>query len=121
MTKDKVYKCAHCGKRISNFLRNMEDYSYKITENNKTKYYCSYSHMRNAQKSKQLKEQELEKQETLQRYNNKLSLEECLLLDEACAYLNIDEIDIREHNDFDKFCKRHHNLINLIKEDHKQC
>ena len=44
-----ITKCAICGKQISPFQYNLRDYAYRDCN----KYYCSYSHLREALKEKE--------------------------------------------------------------------
>ena len=126
------YICAECGKPINMFLKDVDNYAWKIVhskthnkkQTTKTEYYCSYTCYKKVLDRKEQYETRKEKAALINQYGGELTLKEC----EFCEDLKIaieekrgvyPRICIKSRENFKQFLKNYYDIAQkLIKEEY---
>ena len=108
------YHCKECGKHINSYLKNMDEYVWKIKKATggkvRTSYYCSYTCMRKAEKRDEMTKDKKASAKLLNKYNGVLSLKECKFLEELPMIIEQDKVklSIKTREDFYNIIRKYY-------------
>lgn len=108
------YRCKECGKHINSYLKNMDEYVWKIKKGSggkvKTNYYCSYTCMRKAEKRDEMTKDKQASAKLLNKYNGVLSIKECKFLEELPMIIEQDKVklSIKTREDFYNIIRKYY-------------
>lgn len=112
------FHCKECGKRINSFLKDMDEYAWKLKKIvkgiPKNFYYCSYTCMRKAEKRENIvKDDKKAAAKLLNKYNGVLSLKECKFMEELQIILaqNKLKLTVKTREDFYDIIKKYYKQI----------
>ena len=110
------FRCSECGKHVELWRGSKEEYTWKIKTGKVTKYYCSYTCMRKAEKRLQAIKDKKEAAALLNKYNGALSLSECKFVEDFKFFMEEYtnkpfQVKITDRDDFINLIKMNYGFI----------